>query len=44
MQRCPLDGSDCGLMVGAKPWEASEVARHGLLGHGPLCVLLLLQI
>lgn len=38
MQRCPLAGSECGLMVWAKPWEASEVARHSLLGHGPVCV------
>lgn len=44
MQWCPLAGSDCGLMVWAKPWEASEVARHSLLGHGPVYVLLLLQI
>lgn len=38
MQWCPLAGSDCGLMVWAKPWEASEVARQSLLGHGPTFV------
>lgn len=38
MQWCPLAGSDCGLMVWAKPWEASEVAAQSLLGHGPACV------
>lgn len=38
MQRCPLAGSKCGLMVRAKPWEAGEVATLGLLGHGPACV------
>lgn len=38
MQRCPLAGSNCGLMVWAKPWEASEVARQSLLGHGPVFV------
>lgn len=37
MQRCPLAGSECGLMVWAKPWESSEVARQTLLGHGPMC-------
>ncbi len=38
MQRCPLAGSDCGLMVRAKPWEASEVARQSVLGQGPVFV------
>lgn len=38
MQRCPLAGSECGLMVRAKPWEAREVARQSLVGHSPVCV------
>lgn len=49
MQQCPLAGSECGLMVRAKPWEASEVARQSLSGRSPVCGvcvrgLLLLQI
>lgn len=38
MQQCPLAGSNCGLMVRAKPWEASEMAKQSLLGHGPVRV------
>ncbi len=32
MQRCPLAGFECGLMVWAKPWEAGEVARQEVAG------------
>lgn len=44
MQQCPLAGCNCSLMGQAKPWEASVVARHSLLGHGPVCVLLLVHM
>lgn len=45
MQRCPLAGYECGSMVEAKPWEASEQARQlclrvrgSLSGHSPVSV------
>lgn len=44
MQRCPLAGCNCSVMVQTKSWEASEVARHSWLGDGPMCVLLLVQM